>query len=532
MGFLEKEELIVPDTSILISRKLTQLIDKGELKSVRILIPEFVVDELQAQASRGKEIGFLGLEEIKELRKRKLKLDFVGRKPTLDEIKLAKTGRLDALIREVAQERKATLYTKDLVQAVVAEVYNVKVKYIKDDKAPDELDFIPHLTKNTMSLHLKLNCVPYAKRGSPGKWKLEHIGKEKITKKKFDAIANSILRSMRGQEHCFVEFEEYGAMVLQIRDMRISITRPPFSEGEEITIVRPIVKLVLDDYKLSDKLKARIKDKAEGIIIAGPPGSGKSTLAASLAEFYHSLGKVVKTMEQPRDLQVNPEITQYGPLAKDFGRTAEILLLVRPDYTVYDELRATRDFHIFSDLRLAGVGMVGVVHASSPADAVQRFINKVELGMLPNIIDTIIFVDKGKIQDIYSLSMTVKVPVGMREADLSRPVIEVKSFETGEPKYEIYVYGEETVVMPVNGFEGSNEFAAPAGGLKNLAVRAIERELKKYDNNPVVEVVSDDSVKVHVSRKSAAKIIGKGGRNIEKLEEHLGVHIDIVEKSN
>ena len=54
-----------------------------------------------------------------------------------------------------------------------------------------------------------------------------------------------------------------------------------------------------------------------------------------------------------------------------------IYLLVRPDYTVFDEVRRTNDFIVFSDMRLAGVGMVGVVHASSPLDAVQRFIGKI-----------------------------------------------------------------------------------------------------------------------------------------------------------
>jgi ATPase len=96
-----------------------------------------------------------------------------------------------------------------------------------------------------------------------------------------------------------------------------------------------------------------------GVIVAGPPGSGKTTFAASLAEFYRSLGKVVKTLESPRDMQVSDEITQYAPLEGDFEKTAEILLLVRPDYTVFDEVRKTRDFEIFSDLRLAGVGMIG-----------------------------------------------------------------------------------------------------------------------------------------------------------------------------
>ena len=41
------------------------------------------------------------------------------------------------------------------------------------------------------------------------------------------------------------------------------------------------------------------------------------------------------------------------------GKTADILLLVRPDFTIYDELRKTKDFRIFADIRLAGVGMIG-----------------------------------------------------------------------------------------------------------------------------------------------------------------------------
>ena len=69
--------------------------------------------------------------------------------------------------------------------------------------------------------------------------------------------------------------------------------------------------------------------------------------------------------------------------------------------------------------------------------------------MIPHILDTIIFVKDGKIQKVYDISLTVKVPSGMTEADLARPLVEVKDFDTGVVEYEIYTYGEENVIVPV-----------------------------------------------------------------------------------
>jgi ATPase len=78
---------------------------------------------------------------------------------------------------------------------------------------------------------------------------------------------------------------------------------------------------------------------------------------------------------------------------------------VRPDYTVFDEIRRDRDFQIFSDMRLAGVGMIGVVHSSDAVGAIQRFIGRVELGMIPHIIDTVVFLEAGKdCQGLHTLS--------------------------------------------------------------------------------------------------------------------------------
>ena len=103
-------------------------------------------------------------------------------------------------------------------------------------------------------------------------------------------------------------------------------------------------------------------------------------------------------------------------------------MLVRPDYTVFDEVRKTRDFMIFADLRLSGVGMIGVVHASNPVNSIQRFIERIEMGMISNIVDTVIFLRDGKIEKTYQLELVMKVPTGMLEADLTRPVVEIRDF--------------------------------------------------------------------------------------------------------
>ena len=106
-----------------------------------------------------------------------------------------------------------------------------------------------------------------------------------------------------------------------------------------------------------------------------------------------------------------------------------LFALTSEDYTIFDEVRKTRDFEIYSDMRLAGVGMIGVVHATRAIDAVQRFLGRLELGVIPSVIDTAIYIKNGEIDTVYSIELTVKVPSGMLEADLARPVIEIKDFE-------------------------------------------------------------------------------------------------------
>ena len=523
----------VLDTSIIIDGEITKMLEAGEVEEgSEIVIPLAVLDELQSQASTNKEHGFVGLEEIKKMRelsaRRKISLRFVGQRPDLNDIRLAKHGRIDAIIKDVAMQESATLITADYVQALVAEAQGIKAMHIRAPTKTTDLEFEKYFDENTMSVHLKEGTFPMAKRGRPGTFQLVKIAEEKITYAQLTNIIKEVSEAGRVTGTGSVEISRSGATVIQFGNFRIAITRPPFSDGLEVTIVRPIVRLALADYNASEKLMERLSGKAEGVIIAGPPGSGKSTLASSLAQFYSERGKIVKTFESPRDLQVPEEVTQYGPLEGSFEKAVDILLLVRPDYTIFDEVRRAQDFEVFADMRLAGVGMVGVVHASSPLDAIQRFMGRVELGMIPHILDTIIFVRDGSIKKVYELSLTVKVPTGMTEADLARPLVEVRDFETGAIEYEIYTFGEENVVVPVSKLAKSGGEAA--SGIRKLAQSKIMDFVRRFDPSAEVNIISDNKVQVRVSKEAAPRLIGKGGATVSELEEMLGVKIDVEAK--
>ena len=522
----------VLDTSIIIDGEITKMLEAGNIEEGSdIIIPLAVLDELQSQASTNKEHGFVGLEEIKKMRElcitKNINLRFVGQRPDLDDIRLAKHGRIDAIIKDVAMYESATLMTADYVQALVAEAQGIKAMHIQTPTKTTDLEFEKYFDNTTMSVHLKERTFPMAKRGKPGNFQLVKISEEKSTYQQLSNIIKEVSEASRVTGTGSIEISRSGATVIQFGNFRIAITRPPFSDGLEVTIVRPIVRLELEDYNASEKLMDRLLGKAEGIIIAGPPGSGKSTLASSLAQFYMKRSKIVKTFESPRDLQVPEEVTQYGPLEGSFEKAVDILLLVRPDYTIFDEVRRAQDFTVFADMRLAGVGMVGVVHASSPLDAIQRFMGRVELGMVPHILDTIIFVREGSIKKVYELTLTVKVPTGMTEADLARPLVEVRDFESGAVEYEIYTFGEENVVVPVSKLAKGGQTES---GVRKLAQSKIMDVIRRFDPSAEVNVISDNKVQVRVSKESAPRLIGKGGATISELEEMLGVKIDVETK--
>jgi len=567
--------ILVPDTSVLIDGRITSMIKTGEYKGATIIIPEAVVAELEAQANNGREIGFSGLNELQSLCKmadeKTIELKFSGIRPTLEQVKLASGGEIDAMIRNIAIENTARFITSDNVQAEVARAKGLDVIYLK----PQVTDFVPlgidqFFDEHTIAVYLKERVPPMAKKGTINDMKLVKIRDAPTNEYELRNLAQEILERAKRDPDGFIEVEKRGITVVQIGSMRIAIARRPFSDGMEITAVRPIVDVTLDNYAKADVIKKRIVSEKRGLIIAGSPGSGKTTLAQSIATYLSDNGFVVKTMEAPRELQVPDQITQYTMLDGSMSNTADVLLLVRPDFVIFDELRKNEDFSVFADMRLAGLGMVGVIHANSVQDAIQRFSDRVDFFVLSQIVNTILFLERGVITKIYEVGFNIKVPERMANEMHIRPVTTVTDSETDKLVLDVFRYDGETIVMPilppavtapsgkilhVPQVPAMGQPVAPAESPRSsslaslmdatprfdsterpgwkLTEKEIQREIGRYTDGAVdVQMISDTKAVVYIDDKDVPAAIGKGGKNVSAVVNKIGIGIDIKPRSD
>ncbi|RKD95932.1 PINc/VapC family ATPase [Halopiger aswanensis] len=523
---------VVPDTSVVIDGRVSATIEDGQFEGATISVPEAVVAELEAQANDGIETGWDGLEELQRLAdladEGVIDLEYVGERPNAIERGHASEGEIDALIRDLAEDLDATFLTSDIVQAEVAQAKGLDVEHLSPEVREVDVGTLTvenYFDDQTMSVHLKTGAVPMAKRGELGEMQYMPIADEPLDEETMDEYAREVIDAAKESPEGFLELSEPGMKIVQFRDYRIAIGRPPFSDGIEITAVRPIAQTDIEDYENADELKERLLERQRGVLISGAPGAGKSTFAQAVARFISDHNYSVKTMEKPRDLQVGPEITQYTELGGEMAKTADALLMVRPDYTIYDEVRKTDDFEVFADMRLAGVGMIGVVHATRPIDALQRLVGRVELGMIPQVVDTVVYIEAGEVNTVYDVKTEVKVPAGLTEEDLARPVIQVTNFETGEPEYEIYTFNRQVVTVPLKDEEGG---PGSESGVDRIAKQEIEREIRSVARGYVdVLLKSQDRAVVYVEEDDISSVIGKGGGRITDIENRLGIDIDV-----
>ena len=137
---------IVADTSVIINGQLVSQIESGSVRNFEIIIPQAVFDELQSQASKKKEQGFIGLEKIRKLKSLSgsygLSIVVGGTHPSSDDVKLASSGRIDSLIVDMAKQNNAILYTSDNVQHLVAQGEGVETVFLKSEIKNESLEFL------------------------------------------------------------------------------------------------------------------------------------------------------------------------------------------------------------------------------------------------------------------------------------------------------------------------------------------------------------------------------------------------------
>src|SRR5207245_5049537 len=136
---------------------------------------------------------------------------------------------------------------------------------------------------------------------------------------------------------------------------------------------------------------------------------------------------------------------------------------------------------------------------------------------------TVVFVEGGEISKVYELEFKVKVPTGMTEQDLARPVIEVRNFENHNLEYEIYTYGEENIVIPI-----SKE--AKSGGIERLAESKIRETIRRFDSDPEIEILSNNSIRLRVDTDTIPSLLGRGGSTINELERPLRIPIHLAKQ--
>ena len=134
----------------------------------------------------GARSGSLASNELQSLCKmaeeKTIELKFSGIRPTLEQVKLASGGEIDAMIRSIAIENAARFITSDNVQAEVARAKGLDVIYLK----PQVTDFVPlgidqFFDEHTIAVYLKERVSPVAKKGTINDMKLVKIRDQPVS---------------------------------------------------------------------------------------------------------------------------------------------------------------------------------------------------------------------------------------------------------------------------------------------------------------------------------------------------------------
>lgn len=380
--------------------------------------------------------------------------------------------------------------------------------------------------ENTMSLHIKENRPILRKKWWPWNWK-PIVDPTPFPSKDLKDLVSKIFKEIETREDWFLEIDRKLSKISQLGPYRIVIVYPPLSDGLEITVAKPIKRLTMQDYKLDKEVLELFKNSSKWILVSWAPWSWKTTFAQALVDLYHQDNNIIKTLESPRDLMVSDDVVQYSFTYGTHDEVRDILLLSRPDYTVYDEVRNKADFELYKDLRLTWIWLIWVIHATRPVDSIQRFLGTIEMWVIPQVLDTVVFIDKWIINEIYQLALSVKVPAWMSSEDLSRPVICVTSFFSKKVEYEIYTFWEQIVVVPITEEMQSNTSGKSA--MWEYAKHAIQQKLQKLlPCDFLIKIKSASVLDLYIPATYKWRIIWKSWNIISQLEKSIWLSIHVT----
>jgi len=76
-------------------------------------------------------------------------------------------------------------------------------------------------------------------------------------------LINDLYKEIEKKDDSFLEIDRRYSKVLQIGPYRTVVVLPPLSDGIEITVVKPVKKLSIEDYNLEPRILELLKDKAQ-----------------------------------------------------------------------------------------------------------------------------------------------------------------------------------------------------------------------------------------------------------------------------
>lgn len=94
---------------------------------------------------------------------------------------------------------------------------------------------------------------------------------EIMTKENFHQLVDALFKEVETRDDAFLEINRELSKVMQVGPYRIVIVYAPLSDGMEMTVVKPVKKMSMEEYQLDPELFDSLRNKAKGILISGAP---------------------------------------------------------------------------------------------------------------------------------------------------------------------------------------------------------------------------------------------------------------------